>query len=241
MFTSDWFTLFALLSCGVAVVALRPYARQRPLEGNDPKLIKAAAGLRLMLGVAMQALLFVLLARRMGALPEPAHSMAWAVAIGCAVVWLGNCAVGLWLASPLSTVSPGRALIASGRRGTLVGYGVARLELRTRGGWTAHVPYLNVAARVLLVGESERPHRETLVFERPAWSDAEVQLLHQLVVLAPYRQIDADFDISRRAGRVIVRLSLVKSCTGTRMQEYVERALTALPPAAPRLTTPPRE
>ena len=190
--------------------------------------IKGLAALRSIGGTVLALLAFSAV---LDASASASDAVRWTVTLaagGCVLAVILNTLAGLWLLSPRVGADPGLEVIASGFRGTIRGYGWARLELTTHAGWTAHLPYASIALGPFSVWGQDGPRAVELTLRREHWDDDELQCLRQAAVLSPYRDPSFPVSVSRRARVVTVRLGLAQRATRERMQEYLERALARL-------------
>lgn len=190
--------------------------------------IKGLAALR---SIGSTALALLVFSAVLEASASASDAVRWTVTLaagGSLLAVILNTLAGLWLLSPLVGADLGLEVIASGFRGTIRGYGWARLELMTHAGWTAHLPYASIAVGPFSVWGQDGLRAVELSLRRDHWDDDELQCLRHAAVLSPYRDPSSPVSVSRRARVATVRLGLAQRATQERMQEYLERALARL-------------
>jgi hypothetical protein len=223
------FACFALAHLALrsqAALAVRGSQTTAPEQGRRRRAIsKVAAAVRITAGAALLMLLLLPLLERAGALPAPARWAAWIAASAAVLLSLINAAAGLWILSPWVGVDLGMDVIAAGRRGTITGYGVTRLDISTQAGWSAHLPYWLVALRPLRTSPRTGPCWVELRLRHDHWSDGELRLLRQAAIFSPYRDLTASVSVTRRSQLVTIRLGLTARSPESRVQRQLEQAL----------------
>lgn len=214
------------LSLALRVMAAR-WARGPEGAARAPRV----AALRLGLVLLVVAGALTLLIRATSDFTWPVRWALGAAGVLCALPWLANAVAGLWLLSPFFRARPGDAIAACGQRGTLIGYGATRLELRTAAGWTAYLPYAAVACGPVLIGDPSRARGTLFRIERQDWTDAKLQRLHEAAILAPYRDLSVPVRLSRRGDVVSVHLALSRPGAEARMRRFLDAALTRPDPS----------
>lgn len=226
MFRLFWSSALAISLALALSLALRMLAARwaRGREGAERAPRVAALRLGLVLLVVIGAL-----AQLIRASSDFTWPVRWALGAAgalCALPWLANAVAGLWLLSPFFRARPGDAIEACGQRGTLVGFGATRLELRTEAGWTAYLPYAAVAWGPVLIGDPSRARGTRFRIERQDWTDDELQLLREAAILAPYRDLSIPVRLSRRGNVVSVHLGLSRPGAEARMRRFLDAALS---------------
>ena len=225
MSMSSWLlSLGALLlvaaSLALPVRSVRPRPSQRRVTW-----LKGLAALRVILGTTL-ALVACSAARDAAAHTPDAVRWALTLAAGAAVlVLIINAAAGLWLLSPFVGADLGLQVMAARTRGTIRGYGWARLEVMTPAGWMAHVPYASVLLRPLVVCSDEGPRMAEVTLRRERWGDDGLRYLRQLAVLCPFRDASLPISVTQRGRAATVRLGLAQRATLERVQRHFELAL----------------
>lgn len=209
-----------------ATLAVRSAQSTAPEQGRRRRAIsKVVAAARIAASAALLMLLLVPLLERATGLPPPARWAAWLAASAAVLLCLINAAAGLWILSPFVGVDLGMNVVAAGRRGIITGYGVTRLEVSPREGWSAHLPYWLVALRPLRTSPRTGPCWVELKLRHDHWSDSELRLLRQAAIFSPYRDITSSVSVTRRSQLVTVRIGLTARSPESRVQRQLERAL----------------
>lgn len=218
-----------IVSIGAAlglIAVLRPYVRSRSAPLRERVLVmKAASAIRLMSGIALALLLMPELLKHSGAWPTPARWGVWIASLAVVFVWVGNALAGIWVLLPFLRADPGLTIAAAGCRGTIVGYGLSRLELLTRSGWSMHLPYLLLLYRPIVVRERNRPRRVELEFRRSNWSEEDLVALRQALILSPYRDVTSPVSVSRHADVVTVQLGLCHPGAERQVRQFLEHII----------------
>jgi hypothetical protein len=207
--------------------ALTRSVRPRPSK----RRIVWVKGLAALRSIGSTVLALLVFSAVLEASASASDAVRWTVTLaagGCLLAVILNTLAGLWLLSPLVGADPGLEVIASGLRGTIRGYGWARLEITTHAGWTVHLPYASIALGPFSVWGQDGPRAVELTLRRDHWDDDELQCLRQAAVLSPYRDPSFPVSVSRRARIATVRLGLAERATQDRMHDYLERALARL-------------
>lgn len=190
--------------------------------------IKGLAALRSIVSMILASLAFSTV---LDAAASASEAVRWTITLaagGCLLAVILNAVAGLWLLSPFVGADLGLEVIASGVRGTIRGYGWARLEVTSRAGWAAHVLYASVAVRPFIICRHNESRVVELTLRRDRWQDDELQYLRQVAVLSPYRDPSIPVSVSRLERVATVRLGLAQGATQERMQRRLERALSRL-------------
>lgn len=190
--------------------------------------VKGLAALRSMVSTIVAALAFSTVIDTAASAPDAVRWTMTLAAGGCLLAIILNALAGLWLLSPFVGADLGLEVTASGLRGTICGYGWARLEVATRAGRTAHVPYALIAVRPFIVRREDGPRVVQLTLRRESWDDDELQHLRQVAVLSPYRDPSFPVSVSRRERVATVRLGLAQGATQETVQRHLERARARL-------------
>jgi hypothetical protein len=231
----------ALLLLGLSPGVPARASEQRPSQRRSA-WIKALGALRIVLGAALAMLAFRAVLDAAASAPVAVRWTASMAAGGALLLIVLNALVGLWLLSPFIGAGPGAEISAAGARGTLRGYGWFCLQLTTRAGWTAHLLYLSIAFRPLVLRRPDGPQLFELELRRDQWSDEELRHAQQLAVLSPYRDPSWPVSISRGMRVATLRFGLARRASRERAQRHLERALARLrerPPAGARLSRSP--
>jgi hypothetical protein len=219
---------------GIGVALLTASSLALPARSAQPRpsrrrtaWIKGLAALRAAVSTVLASIAFVAVHDAVAAGSDAVRWTLTLAAGGCLLVVILNACAGLWLLSPFVGADLGLEVIASSTRGTIVGYGWARLEVTTPTGWTAHVPYASLALRPFVVCRQDGPRVVELVLRREHWHDAELQYLRQLAVLSPYRDPSVPVRVSRRARVATVRFGLAQRATRESALRHLERGLSS--------------
>ena len=212
-----------LLASSVVAPARSPQAR--PSERRLAWL-KGIAALRAFLLALLAVLAFSAVHDAVAAASDAARWTLTLAAGGCTLAVLLNTAAGLWLLSPRVGADLGLDVIASSSSGTIRGYGWARLEVMTRDGWTAHLPYAAIALRPFSVHRHDAPRVVELRLRHDRWHDDDLRYLRQLAVLSPFRDASLPVSVSHRACVATVRLGLAQRASEAGVQRQLERALS---------------
>jgi hypothetical protein len=186
--------------------------------------VKGLAALRSIVSTIVASLAFSTAVETAASAPDAVRWTMTLAAGGCLLAIILNALAGLWLLSPFVGADLGLEVTASGLRGTISGYGWARLEVTTHAGQTAHVPYAWVAARPFIVRREDGPRVVQLTLRRERWDDDELQHLREVAVLSPYRDPSVPVSVSRRERVATVRLALAQGATREGVQRHLERA-----------------
>ena len=230
MFGTSWSSTLLIILALAGSLALRPLATRWARGTKRLTGARVVAAARLGLVVVALTLAQALLVTSSSGLSWPARSVLWGASALCALPWFSNAVAGLWLLSPFSNAGPGDFVVACGQPGRIVGYGITRLELEAEAGWTAHLPYVAVVCRPLLVSNQVRARVSEFTLKRSDWTDDKVQFLRQAAILAPYRALESKVHISHRANLVSVQLVLTRPGSEKQMQHFLEAALTGYEP-----------
>jgi uncharacterized membrane protein YhdT len=195
--------------------------RKRPARAR----VLAAVRLSLLL-LAGWLVLSQLVASSRGLSPVVQWS-SWIAGALFALPLVVNSLAGLWLVSPLVGAGLGDTVVACGQPGRIAGYGLARLELETETGWTAHLLYLAVAFRPLLVSPQGGAPITELTFTKVSWTHEELSCLREAAILAPFRDLSLPVTVSQQENVVRVRLALVRPQAQEPMRRLLESALAA--------------
>lgn len=221
-----------LLHWVIAGGVLLLFMRRAAMPAYDPSQgprhgswLKVLAALRTILGAALALLAFRAL---LDATAGTADAMRWTATIaagGAMLVIVLNALAGVWLLSPFVGADIGAEIDAAGSLGTIRGYGWSSIRVTTHTGWTAHLLFLSVALRPLIVHRQEGPQLVELKLPRDRWSDDELRYAHQLAVLSPYRDPSLPVRVSRRARNATVRFGLARRASRERAQRHLELSL----------------
>jgi len=240
-----WWSCIAIAVAAGSGPALRAAASR--WSGGTQGMTRARGVAALRLGLVSFALLGVVaeLVATTSSMSHALHWASWSIAAVGVLACLANSLAGLWLLSPFVNASPGDALVTCGLRGRIVDYGLLCLKLETEPGWSAHLLYIAVAARPLLVSKRSRVRETEFLLERQDWTEEAFRCLRQAAVLAPYRDVTAPVTCSRCAERVSVRLSLSHPAAEEQMRALLDATLrryesqTSLHEASDRVTLEP--
>jgi hypothetical protein len=221
-------TMLWAVGLGAALIVASSIAPPRSVQPRPSKRrivwVKGLAALRAIGSTVLALLVFSAV---LEASASASDAVRWTVTLaagGCLLAVILNTLAGLWLLSPRVGADLGLEVSASGFRGTIRGYGWARLELATHAGWTAHLPYASIALGSFSVWGQDGPRAVELTLRREHWDDDEIQCLRHAAALSPYRDPSLPVSVSRRARVATVRLGLAQRATQERMQRYLERA-----------------
>jgi hypothetical protein len=190
--------------------------------------IKRLVALRSIASTVLGLLVFSAVLEAVASASDAVRWMLTFAAGGGLLAVVLNTLAALWLLSPFLGADLGLDVVASGLRGTIHGYGWARLELTTHAGWTALLPYASIAVRPFSVCRQDGPRMVELTLRRDQWHEHELQWLRQVAVFSPYRDPSISVSVSCRARVATVRLGLAQRATQERMQQYLERAVVHL-------------
>jgi hypothetical protein len=230
MFATFWGSALLIMLALAGSLALRPLAARWARGTTRIRGARVVAAVRLCLVIAAVILAQSLLVNSSSGLPWPLRSVLWAAGALCALPWFSNAVAGLWLLSPFSKAGPGDFVVACGQPGRIVGYGITRLELEAEAGWTAHLPYVAVVCRPLLVSNQVGARASEFTLKRSDWTDDKVQFLRQAAILAPYRALESKVHVARRVNLVSVRLVLTRPGSEKQMQHFLEAAVADYDP-----------
>lgn len=226
MQTLTWASCIGALLLLASLLALPArFAQPRPSQRRIAWL-KGVVALRSVVGTTLAALAFSTVVDIAARASDPVRWTITLVAGGFLLAITLNTLACLWLLSPIVGADLGLAVTAAGQRGTICGYGWARLRLTTHAGWVAHLPYAAIAVRPFIVRGRDGPRVVELTLRREHWDDDELQYLRQVAVLSPYRDPSVPVRVSRRDRVATVRLGLAPGVTRERMQHHLERART---------------
>ncbi|MEY4546319.1 MAG: hypothetical protein RL685_2514 [Pseudomonadota bacterium] len=235
---SLWSLAIAATLALTSVLALRPLGARWARSPHGGGGARAIAALRLCLMTLVVLGVLAALGAWSHSAPRPLQWALWAVTLLGALAWLTNAIAGLWLLSPRIDAAPGTTIVACGQRGRIVGYGVTSLELATDQGMIAHLPYLAISRRPLLIDEQRRARSVELTFAVPGWTQGHLDFLRQAAVLAPFRDVASPVTLSRSGDQLSVRVSLAHHAAEEEMRKLLERRLaeylTPAPPHAAR-------
>jgi hypothetical protein len=220
------------LGIGAALLALSSLAL--PARSSQPKpsqrriaWIKGLAALRALVSTMLASIAF---AAVHDAVAGASDAVRWTMTLAagaCLLAVILNAFAGLWLLSPFVGADLGLEVIASSMRGTIRGYGWARLEVTTPAGWTAHLPYASLALRPFVVCRHDGPRVAEVTLRREHWHPSELQYLQQLAVLSPYRDPSVPVTVLRRGRVATVRFGLAQRATRESAQRHLERGLSS--------------
>lgn len=227
MVESSWARSLAIAVVFGASWALGSISTGWARDRKGPVRARALAAVRLsLLLLAGWLVLSQLVASSRGLSPVVQWS-AWSAGALVALPLVANCLAGLWLVSPLVGAGLGDTVVACGQPGRIAGYGLARLELETETGWTAHLLYLAVALRPLLVSPQGGAPIVELTFTQARWTREELSCLRETAILAPFRDLSLPVSVSQQESIVRVRLALVRPQAQEPIRRLLESALTA--------------
>jgi hypothetical protein len=231
--------LIVISTCFVlAHFALRSQSSRLTQGQSQRSMIKALAAVRIICSAALVVRLVLSLLERTSALPPAARWTAWLMTSVALLLCFVNATAGLWILSPFVGADLGMDVVAAGQRGKIRGYGLARLEVSTLAGWSAHLPYWLVALRPLRTLPRDGPCSVELRMRQEHWSDTEVSLLRQTAIFSPYRDITSKVMVTRHSRLVTIRLGLTSGSAESQVQRQLEQALAELRAQAKR-TSPP--
>lgn len=227
MATMTW--LFGIGAALLAASSLALPARSTQPRPSKRRIswIKGLAALRAVVSTVLASIAFAAVHDLVAPASDAVRWTLTLAAGGCLLVVILNAFAGLWLLSPFVGADLGLEVIAASTRGTIRGYGWARLEVTTPAGWTAHLPYASLALRPFVVGRHDGPRVVELTLRREHWHDGELQYLRQLAVLSPYRDPSVSVRVTRRARVVTVRLGLAQRATQESALRHLERGLSS--------------
>jgi hypothetical protein len=234
MLGSSWAVAVVGVVCVVGSVALRSGPSERAPSKQQITWIKATAALRLLLVLLVALLSFIPLLELSSSLPLPAQWAMGVVTTLCLLACLANTAAGLWLLSPFVGVDLGLEVVASKRRGTVRSYGLTRLEVSTPAGGAAHLPYLRIVCRPLIVFSRDVPRSLELTLQQEHWSEDEVRFLRQAAILSPYRDLASPVRVCCRAHVLTVELGLAQRSSEQEVRRQLELALATFQAQARR-------
>lgn len=227
--------ILAAASLAIPARTVHPRPNRRRI-----RRVKALAALRALVSSILAVLASWAI---LDATARAADAVRWTLTLAAAchvLTVVFNGLVALWLLSPFVGADPGLEVVSLRLRGTIRGYGWSRLEVTTHAGWTAHLPYSSIVLRPFIIRRHDGPRPVILTFQSESWGDSELQYLHQVAVLSPYRDPSVPVSVSRRADVATVRLGLAQRATRQRMRHHLEGALARFREVSSPISSAPR-
>ncbi len=229
MFESSWSAGLAIVLASGGAWALRAPGLRLARDARCAAQARAVAAARLCLLLFTGWLVLLQVIASSADLSPFLRWLVWGASAALALPWLANVGAGLWLLSPFVHAGPGDTVVACGQTGRITGYGVARLELATEAGWTAHLLYLAVALRPFLIHPRSRAPVLELTFKREQWTVEQLWALRESAILTPFRDLSVPVTVSQQDEVVRVRLALARPEARERMRRCLEGALDEAP------------